>query len=333
MTATTIARPRTAKKTKSAALRITKSTVSATTLPRSEPSPAETILTVSEIVRNADALICQAQNIGANGDFTGRLLELGNHKVIEFFSALKADAFYSASVKAGLDVLYDLQAVLTGVEAAERGHGRGHLAREAFVSLEQAVAMLDQHGFWPDEPTHNDDWHSGLGASFEKDVAVAPDLMRAQQASSTGRTNPPETPLAVPAGTAAAVVFDADAATRILQRASSISCFLSLIFGRGAGASARELRGLTGLMGSVQHLHRILKDLEDEVAEVDCDLPAFFRGHLTEASHMATLLNEVEWLSGYSFHTGDDVLSSYFDAICAACEDAEATLNAPGASE
>lgn len=127
-----------------------------------------------------------------------------------------------------------------------------------------------------------------------------------------------------PAAKPATRDFDEDDARLFLLRASSISTFLMNIFGNGAAPSANEVRGLEGLMGSIQHLRRILHDLNETLAPcTDADFCAL----VLEASSLAALFDEVEWLGGYKFHQGDHQISCYFDTITYACDRAIALLS------
>lgn len=123
--------------------------------------------------------------------------------------------------------------------------------------------------------------------------------------------------------------FDFDGASRRLAHAHSVSWMLCQIFGNATGASPSEIRGLEGLMGTVQHLRNVLAKLHGEVNAVIGALPYDFLTGVFEASSLATLVDEVEWLASYSFAMGNETLSEYFSAICAACEQATDAINAP----
>ncbi|MBS0343411.1 MAG: hypothetical protein JSS56_23140 [Proteobacteria bacterium] len=123
--------------------------------------------------------------------------------------------------------------------------------------------------------------------------------------------------------------FDADGASLRLAHACSVSSMLSLIFGNGTSVAPSEIRDLDGLMGAVQHLRNILATLHAEVMAVAGDLPSDFRTNVFEASSLATLVDEMEWLGQYTFAMGNEALSDYFSTICAACEKASEAINAP----
>jgi hypothetical protein len=136
--------------TKASKSRVAKPRVkSAKKAPLESQTPELVMKEVCGLMTRVEAML----SAGDEGDLGGRLMRIAETYLIpHFYEVLKPDAFSADSVHKAIQALFDVQAAISGAEAIHHGDSRGALMEQAFDCIDAVSGLLDNLGFWPDEP-------------------------------------------------------------------------------------------------------------------------------------------------------------------------------------